>query len=113
MSTTLRSIGPDDAADLRLLDDLAELLAGRQRRHRVASPLLDPAWEQPEHARAALAERLAAPESSGAVAYDGGRAVAYLLATVSNNSTWGASAWVASAGVAGAGRDGDAETVRD
>ncbi len=110
MPTTLRAISPDDAADVRLLDDLAALLAGRHRRHRVASPLLDPAWESPEHARAGLAERLADPSASGAVAYDGDRAVAYLLATVGDASTWGASAWVESAGVAAAGMDGDAET---
>jgi GNAT superfamily N-acetyltransferase len=113
MPFTLRAIGPDDATDVRLLDDLGALLAHRHRRHRAVSPLLDPAWERPEYAREALAERLARPESSGAVAYDGDRALAYLLATVSDSSTWGASAWVESAGVAAAGLDGDAETVRD
>ncbi|HEX3003852.1 MAG TPA: GNAT family N-acetyltransferase [Angustibacter sp.] len=113
MPTTLRAIGPDDAADVRLLDDLASLLAGRHQRHRLTSPLLDPDWERPERARAVLAEQLGDPCASGAVAYDGDRAVAYLLAKVSDNSTWGASAWIESAGVAAAGLDGDAETVRD
>ncbi|KQX63764.1 GCN5 family acetyltransferase [Angustibacter sp. Root456] len=110
---TVRAIGPDDASDVRLLDDLGALLAHRHRRHRLASPLLDPAWERPEHARSVLAEQLADPETSGAVAHDGERAVAYLLAKVSDNSTWGASAWVESAGIATAGLDGDAETLRD
>lgn len=113
MPITLRAIGPDDATDARLLDDLAALLAARHQRHRVASPLLDPAWEQPEYARIALAERLADPSTSGAVAYDGDRAVAYLVGQVADGSTWGASAWVDAAGVAAAGLDRDAETVRD
>lgn len=113
MPQTLRAIGPDDAADVHLLDDLAGLLAARHRRHRLSSPLLDPAWERPEHARVALAERLADPSTSGAVAYDGDRAVAYVIGQVADGSTWGASAWVDAAGAAAAGLDHDAETVRD
>ncbi len=113
MPATVRPIGPDDATDGALLDALADLLAARHRRHRRASPLLDPVWEQPAHARTWLADRLADPSASGALAFDGGRAVAYLLGHVGEGSTWGPSAWVESAGVATAGLEGDAETVRD
>jgi GNAT superfamily N-acetyltransferase len=113
MPAAVRPIGPDDAADAALLDALAELLAGRHRRHRARSPLLDPAWEAPQRARAWLAERLADASASGAVAVEGGRAVAYLLGHVGESSTWGPHAWVESAGVAAAGLEGDAETVRD
>jgi GNAT superfamily N-acetyltransferase len=113
MPSTVRPIGPDDAGDDALLDALADLLAARHRRHRATSPLLDPAWEQPAHARAWLADRLADPSASGAVALDGRTAVAYLLGHLGKAGTWGPSAWVESAGVAAAGVPSDAETVRD
>ena len=112
MPTSVRLVGPDDADDSALLDALAALLAERHRRHRRASPLLDPAWEEPAHARLWLADRLADPAAAGAVAYDDGVAVAYLLGHTGEGSTWGASAWVESAGVAAA-PDVGAETVRD
>ncbi len=109
MRVTVRPIGPPDAADPELLDQLAALLAERHRRHRVASPLLDPSWETPASCRPHVVDLLAAPDASGAVAVDGGRVVGYLLGRPLDDAVWGPNVWLELAGAASL----DPESARD
>lgn len=80
------------------LDAAAALLADRHRRHRAAEPLLDPAFEEPGAARAAIEAELAADQASGVVAVRAGVIVGYLLGHQKTVSRWGANAWVEAAG---------------
>jgi GNAT superfamily N-acetyltransferase len=92
-------IRPFEASDI---DEAAELLAARHRRHRAMSPGLDPAFETLPRARAEL-ERLAADGgASGAIAVRGGQLLGYLLGVEEDRSIWGSNAWVPSAGHAAA-----------
>ncbi|GAB3593604.1 hypothetical protein GCM10027446_16110 [Angustibacter peucedani] len=111
MTTRLRPLGPDDAQDGALVDGLAALLAARHRDHRVGSPLLDPAWEDPDRCRAGLVETLGGEGASGAVALRDGVPAAYLLGQHKSETTWGPNVWLESGGVARGGLD--AEAVRD
>lgn len=78
--------------------DAGRLLAERHRRHRVAEPLLPPAFEDPAAAEAEVAEAARADDASGAVATRGGEVVGYLLGAPKSNATWGPNTWVESAG---------------
>jgi ribosomal protein S18 acetylase RimI-like enzyme len=80
------------------LDGVAALLADRHRRHRATEPLLDPAYEHPATARAAIEAALAADKASGAVARRDGEVVGYLLGAEKSPSMWGANVWVEAAG---------------
>jgi GNAT superfamily N-acetyltransferase len=85
----------------RDLDGAAALLAARHRRHRAAEPLLDPAFEIPATARAAIESELAADRAGGWVARRDGELVGYLIGH-QKNATWGANVWVEAAGHAAA-----------
>jgi GNAT superfamily N-acetyltransferase len=79
------------------LPEAAALLAERHRRHRIASPLLSPRFEDP----AAAAEALPSlDEASGAAAFRGGRMVAYVLGAPKTSPVWGPNVWVEAAGLA-------------
>jgi len=82
------------------LDDAGRLLAQRHREQRTAQPLLSPRFEDAATAQAAVAEVLALPDASGAVALRGGEVVGFLLGAPKDNPTWGPNLWVESAGVA-------------
>ncbi|MEO8273167.1 MAG: GNAT family N-acetyltransferase [Chloroflexota bacterium] len=79
------------------LDGAAELLAARHRRHREAEPLLDPAYENPVNARAAIEAELAAELAGGWVARRGDEIVGYLIGQ-QKGAVWGANVWVEAAG---------------
>lgn len=79
------------------LDGAAALLADRHRRHRLAEPLLDPAFEDPANARAAIEAELAAERAGGWVARRNGDIVGYLIGQ-QKAASWGANVWVEAAG---------------
>ena len=79
------------------LDGAAVLLADRHRRHRLAEPLLDPSFENPGNARAAIEADLAADRAGGWVARRDGELVGYLIGQ-QKGPTWGANVWVEAAG---------------
>ncbi|HUG29315.1 MAG TPA: GNAT family N-acetyltransferase [Candidatus Limnocylindria bacterium] len=87
-------IRPFDAGDV---DGAAALLAERHLRHRLAEPLMDPAFERLDVARAAIEEALAAYRASGVVALREGTMVGYLLGQ-EKSKTWGDNVWVEAAG---------------
>lgn len=93
---TIRAFEPGD------LDGAAALLAARHRRHRSTEPLLDPAFETPAGARAAIEFELAAERAGGWVAERGGEMVGYLIGQ-QKSATWGANVWVEAAGHAASG----------
>ena len=79
------------------LNGASELLAARHRRHRAAEPLLDPAFENPVSARAAIEAELAAELAGGWVARRDGAVVGYLIGQ-QKAASWGANVWVEAAG---------------
>ena len=79
------------------LEGAAELLAIRHRRHRTAEPLLDPRFENPADARAAIEAELASERAGGWVARRDGALVGYLIGQ-QKAPTWGANVWVEAAG---------------
>lgn len=79
------------------LDGAAALLADRHRRHRAAEPLLDPSFEAPATAKAAIEAELAADRAGGWVARRDGVVVGYLIGQ-QKSPTWGANVWVEAAG---------------
>jgi GNAT superfamily N-acetyltransferase len=95
-------IRPFDAADL---DAAAALLADRHRRHRLAEPLLDPAYEAPVGARAEIEKLLAVDGAAGWTARRGGDVAGYMIGTAKTDSTWGRNVWVEPAGHAATGGD--------
>ncbi|MBI2781143.1 MAG: GNAT family N-acetyltransferase [Chloroflexi bacterium] len=80
------------------LDGAAALLADRHRRHRAAEPLLDPSFEEPARARAAIEAELALDKASGVVARRDGEIVGYLIGHEKSTSSWGPNVWVEAAG---------------
>ncbi|WP_426566553.1 GNAT family N-acetyltransferase [Angustibacter sp. McL0619] len=109
MTTTIRRIGPDDAQDADLVAALGALLADRHRAHRIASPLLDPAYEDATHATQHLRAQLADEQTAGAVGLRDGRPVGYLIGRTGDGPPWGPSVWMESGWVAAP----DAELLRD
>jgi GNAT superfamily N-acetyltransferase len=83
-----------------LVDDAAVLLADRHRRHRVAAPGLDPAFEDVARARAEIDQLASEPGASGAAATQGGALVGFLLGVTRDDRIWGPNVWVESAGQA-------------
>jgi GNAT superfamily N-acetyltransferase len=92
-------IRPFDVADL---DAAAALLADRHRRHRLAEPLLDPAYEDPAGARREIEVLLGVEGAAGWLAMRDGAAVGYVLGIAKAESTWGRNVWVEPAGHAAA-----------
>jgi GNAT superfamily N-acetyltransferase len=82
------------------LDDAGRLLAQRHRHQRASQPLLSPRFEDAATARERVAEVLALPDASGAVALRGGEVVGFLLGAPKEDPTWGPNLWVESAGLA-------------
>ncbi len=92
------------------VDDAARLLAARHAAHRATVPGLDPAYEDPAIARAAIEALLAADGSTAAMATRDGRLIGYLIGTPRAPS-WGPNVWVEGAGHALA--PGEVEVLRD
>lgn len=84
-----------DAGDL---DAAAALLADRHRRHRLAEPLLDPAYEDPLAARREIEALRAADPADGWLATRDGAPVGFMIGISKSQTTWGGNAWVESAG---------------
>lgn len=97
----VRPFGPAD------LDPAAELLADRHRRHRLDWPALNPAYEEAGTIRPLIAALLEREGASGSIAFEEGRAVAYVLGAP-RDAKWGANVWVEDAGSAGK----DPEAIR-
>lgn len=76
----------------------AGLLADRQRRHRLAEPLLDPRFEAVDGARAAIEEALSGDLASGVSARRGDEVVGYLIGQQKDTSVWGPNVWIEAAG---------------
>src|SRR5687768_763802 len=87
------------------LEDAAQLLAERHRRHREAEPLLPANIDF----RAEVEALWKADDVSGAVAEQSGRLVGYLLGVPREDPVWGANVWVELAGHAAE----EPELVRD
>jgi GNAT superfamily N-acetyltransferase len=75
------------------LDEAAQLLAGRHRRHRAAEPLLPRRFEEPAAAGAEVG-RVWRAEATGAAAFRGGRMVGYLVGAPRKEPVWGDNVWV-------------------
>lgn len=80
------------------LDAAAALLADRHRRHRLAEPLLDPAYEDPAAARREIQALLAVDGAGGWVALGEGTLVGYMIGIAKSDTTWGRNVWVEPAG---------------
>jgi ribosomal protein S18 acetylase RimI-like enzyme len=87
------------------LDDAAELLSARHRRHREVEPLLPDVQDF----REAVEREWRAEGAEGVFATDGGRAVAYLVA---RPLALGGGTWMF-VGIGGHAVEGDPERVRD
>jgi GNAT superfamily N-acetyltransferase len=88
------AITPFSSGDL---GSAGALLAERHRRHRLAEPLLEPSYEDPLNARAAIEVELAAERAGGWVARRDGEVVGYLIGQ-QKSPTWGPNVWVEAAG---------------
>lgn len=80
------------------LDAAAELLADRHRRHRLAEPLLDPAFEAPAAARREIETLLAGVLADGWLATRAGAPAGFIVGTSKSDATWGGNVWIESAG---------------
>ncbi len=98
---SVRAFEPGD------LDEAAQLLAERHRRHRFVEPLLSARWEYPAVARAELSDVL--DKGSGSVAEEDRRLTGFVLGSPKDSPIWGPNVWVEAAGLAGE----DPETMRD
>ncbi len=87
------------------------LLAARHAAHRRHEPLLDPAFEAPDVAAAAVRALSEREGARGAVAVRDGTVVGYLVGAPKAAATWGENVWVDSAGHAVAA--GEEEVARD
>jgi GNAT superfamily N-acetyltransferase len=88
--------------DASLIDSAATLLAARHRAHRLASPGLDPAFEDPARARAEIELLLGCDEgseaASGVVALRDDACVGFVLGVGRDPAIWRPNVWVESAG---------------
>ena len=91
-SLVIRPFGQGD------LDAAAELLAHRHRRHRLAEPLLDPAFEQAPAARREIEALVADETASGWSASRDGRLLGYVIGVAKASEVWGPNVWVEAAG---------------
>jgi ribosomal protein S18 acetylase RimI-like enzyme len=103
------TLTPFDASHLSVA---ADLLAAAHARDRSTDPRLPPHFERPDEALRALTASWQRPDTSGAIAHDGGRAVGYLFADRSHDSQHGRVAWVRRAGHA-LDSGVDADLLRD
>lgn len=96
-STTARElvIRPFEPSDT---DAAAHLLAERHRRHRLAEPLLDPAYEDAAAARAEIETLLRADQAAGWAATRDEALIGYLIGIAKSADIWGGNAWVEAAG---------------
>lgn len=85
------------------LDDAAALLAARHRRHRLAEPLLDPAYEARDAARREIESLLAAGSATAWAASAGGSLAGFVVGISKDPATWGGNVWVEAAGHAATG----------
>jgi GNAT superfamily N-acetyltransferase len=99
------SIRPFEPSDL---ESAALLLADRHRRHRLAEPLLDPAYEDPAAARREIEALLAGDRADGWIALRDGEVAGYVVGIAKSEASWGPNVWVEAAGHAAA----DAAVVR-
>jgi GNAT superfamily N-acetyltransferase len=99
MPTDIRPLEPAD------LDGAGALLADRHRRHRLAEPLLNPAYEDRSAARGEIEQLLATEGGAGWTALRDGVVVGFLIGTAKADATWGKNVWVESAGHAATGPD--------
>ena len=93
-------IRPFEASDL---DAAAELLAARHRRHRLAEPLLDPAYEVPGAARHEIETLLEADSATAWAASVDGSLGGFVVGISKDPVTWGGNVWVEAAGHAATG----------
>jgi len=91
-SLVIRPFGQGD------LDAAAELLAHRHRRHRLAEPLLDPAFEQAPAVRREIEALVADETASGWTASRDGRLLGYVIGVAKASEVWGPNVWVEAAG---------------
>jgi GNAT superfamily N-acetyltransferase len=96
------TVRPLTGADV---DAAAGLLAHRHRRHRLAEPLLDPAFEDPAATRREIEALLALDGAAGWIAERDGSVAGYLIGTAKDERVWGRNAWVEAAGHAATGGD--------
>jgi GNAT superfamily N-acetyltransferase len=75
-----------------------ELLATRQRSHRVAETLLPAQFEEPAAAQVEVEALLALEGISGSIALRDGRPVGYLIGAPRPNPIWGEHVWIELAG---------------
>ena len=95
------TVRPLEAGDL---DAAAALLADRHRRHRLAEPLLDPAYEEPSAARAEIEILLGKDLADGWIAHRGDGPVGYIVGISKDVGGWGPNVWVEPAGHAAVDR---------
>ena len=93
-------VRPFEARDL---DAAAGLLAARHRRHRLAEPLLDPAYEERGAARHEIESLLAADSATAWAASAGGSFAGFMIGIAKDPATWGGNVWVEAAGHAATG----------
>jgi GNAT superfamily N-acetyltransferase len=89
---TVRALEPGD------LDAAGALLADRHRRHRLAEPVLDPAYEAPAVARAEIEKLLAGDKADGWIAFRGDAPVGFVVGISKDVQAWGPNVWVEPAG---------------
>lgn len=99
-------VRPFEPADLGAA---AELLADRHRRHRLAEPGLDPAFESAEAAGPEISAALEIDGAGAWAALRAGELVGYIVGAPKADSTWGPNIWIESAGHAAA----EPEVVRE
>jgi GNAT superfamily N-acetyltransferase len=95
MSTDRLSIRAFEPGDLGAA---ASLLADRHRRHRLAEPLLDPAFESSAAARAEIEKLLGDATASAWSAVRGEELAGYLIGIGKSTESWGPNVWVEAAG---------------
>jgi GNAT superfamily N-acetyltransferase len=88
-------VRPFEAGDL---DAAAGLLAARHRRHRVAEPLLDPAYEARGAARHEIESLLVDVSATAWAASTDGSLVGFVVGISKDPATWGDNVWVEAAG---------------
>jgi GNAT superfamily N-acetyltransferase len=88
-------VRPFESSDL---GGAADLLADRHRRHRLAEPLLDPAYEAPAGARREIDALLGVDGAAGWAAERDGALVGYMIGIAKPDATWGRNVWVEPAG---------------
>jgi ribosomal protein S18 acetylase RimI-like enzyme len=91
------------------LEDAAELLAARHRRHREVEPLLPERFEGAAAALGEVEEAWRKEGASGAAALRDGKLVGYLVGAPRETTLWGENTWIELAGYAST----EPEEVRD